>query len=173
MIRRRFGIVILCACAGASGCAANPEEGYSFSDAHREDINSIAVPMFENASFDNGAEFELTEAIIKEIHRTTPWRVVSESLAQTTLRGTITSSVLRQVTRQRSTGLGQEMAVELTVSFEWKENATGEVLVARRAYRASDTFVPTPPAQERIELGRVSAVQRMARDIVGELRSSW
>ena len=147
--------------------------GYTFAGAYRDDIRTIAVPIFENATFEYGAEFELTELIIKEIHRTTPWRVVKESIAQTTLQGTITNSELRQITRQRQSGLGQEMAVELTVSFEWKENATGEVLVARRAYRASDTFVPTLPAQERFELGRISASQRMARDIVGELRASW
>jgi hypothetical protein len=155
--------------AGVSSCSS----GYSFSSAYREDVNTIAVPVFENTTFSHGTEFALTEAVIKEIHRVTPWRVINEASAQTTLSGTITGSQLRQLTRQADSGMGQEMAVQLTVSFEWKQNDSGEVLVARRSFRASDSFVPTKPAGERLELGQQSAVERLARDIVRELRSSW
>lgn len=166
-------MILILAIASLTGLCACSGGGYTFASAFREDMQTIAVPIFDNTTFSHGTEFALTEALIKEIHRVTPWRVVSESAAQTSLRGTITASALRRLTKQSDSGLGQEMAVELTVSFEWKENATGEVLVARRAFRASDTFVPTIPAGERLELGQQSAVERMARDIVSELRSSW
>ena len=146
MMARKILVVTIAALSGLSACAGGGGSGYSFGSAFREDVQTIAVPIFENTTFSHGTEFALTEALIKEIHRVTPWRVVNESGAQTSLRGTITASTLRRLTKQSDSGLGQEMAVELTVSFEWKENATGEVLVARRAYRASDTFVPTRPA---------------------------
>lgn len=157
----------------ATSCASDPTQGYSFAASYRDDIQSIAVPVFENTTFSHGLEFALTEAVIKEIHRVTPWRVIDEASAQTTLRGTITGSTLRQLNRQRQSGLGREMVVQLTVGFEWKQNATGEVLVARRQYRSTDTFVPTQPAGERLETGQQASVERLARDIVGELRSSW
>lgn len=153
-------------CAGSGG-------GYSFTPAYRQDIKTIAVPIFDNSTFSHGMELALTDALIKEVHRTTPWRVAPVGTAQTTLRGTITNWQLHQLSRERESGLGQEMAVVLTVSFEWKDNATGEVLVGRRNFRATDTFVPTQPVGERLELGEQAATERLARSIVAQLRSSW
>ncbi len=149
------------------------KSGYSFSSAYRDDVKTVAVPVFQNSTYSHGLEITLTDAVIQEIHRVTPWRVAPADSAETQLRGAITGSELRRLSRQDDSGLAQEMAVELIVSFEWKEVTTGEVLVARRNFRASDTFVPSPGAQERLGLGEQSAVERMARDIVAELRSSW
>ncbi len=151
------------------GCST----GYSFSDAYRTDIRTIAVPMFRNSSFSHGLEITLTDAIIKEIHRTTPWRVAPADSAETTLSGSIDAADLRRLSRGSETGMVQEAAFEITVSFDWKKNATGESLVARRNFRSADPFVPARGAQERLNLGERSAVDQLARDIVAELRSSW
>lgn len=153
-----------------TGCGSS---GYRFSDAYRTDVRTVAVPMFENATFAHGMEATLTDAIVKEIHRTTPWRVAPSDAADTTLSGAITAADLRRLSRGSETGLVQESAVELTVTFEWKRNATGEVLVARRNFRAAEPFVPARGAQERIELGEHASADELARTIVAELRSSW
>lgn len=155
------------------GCASDPKDGYSFSSTYREDIKTISVPIFENATFEHGMEAELTDAIIKEIHRTTPWRVAPRDAADTTLSGTITDAELRKLGTQDKSGLVQELAVELTVRFEWKENRSGKVLVARRNFRAAESFVPSNGAKERLEIGQRSAIDQMARDLVAELRSAW
>jgi len=157
----------------AGGCASDPKEGYSFDSTYREDIATISVPIFENATFEHGLEAELTDAIIKEVHRTTPWRVAPRELADSTLSGTITDAELRKLSTQDKSGLVQELAVELTVRFEWKENRTGKVLVARRNFKTAEPFVPGRGAQERLEIGQRSAVDQMARDLVAELRNAW
>lgn len=156
-----------------AGCSSDPKDGYSFSSTYREDIKTVSVPIFENATYEHGLEAELTDAIIKEIHRTTPWRVAPRDQADSTLTGTITDAELRKLGTQDKSGLVQELAVDLTVRFEWKENRTGKVLVARRNFKAAESFVPSRGAQERLEIGQRSAVDQLAHDLVAELRSAW
>jgi hypothetical protein len=154
-------------------CASDPRSGYSFTDAHRTDIRTVAVPIFENGTFSHGLEFQLTDAVIKEIHRATPWRVAPRDEADTTLSGSITSVELRRLSRGSETGMVQEVAVDIAVAFEWKKNRSGEILIARRNFRAPESFVPARGANERLEFGEAATIDQMARDIVAELRSSW
>lgn len=157
----------------AVGCAADPNGGYAFRSAHPQHVHSVAVDIFRNETFVTGVEADLTDAIVKEIQRNTPYAVVSSGSAQTTLTGTITHARLRHLTPARATGLSEEVAVDLIVSFEWRDTGTGEPLVRRLNFRAVETFVPARPTNERLELGQHAAVQKMARAIVAELRSSW
>jgi hypothetical protein len=159
---------LLVAVGHLSGCA-----GYSFSSAHPQDVQSVSVHIFENRTFTTGIEVELADALIKELQRSTPYVVVSSGDANTRLTGAITDARLRQLTVARQTGMVEEMAVDLIVSFDWVDARTGEPLVRRANFRAVETFVPARPSAERVELGRHAAVQEMARSIVAELRSRW
>jgi hypothetical protein len=156
-----------------AGCASDPSQGYSMKPPYREDVKTIAVPIFDNATYAHGVGVELTDAIVKEINRSTPWRVTSLENADTTLRGTVTDTDLRKLTTNSDSGLVESLAVEITVSFEWKKIESGEVLVAKRNFRGARVFVPAQGAQERLEYGRSAAIDQLARDIVGMLRSSW
>lgn len=147
--------------------------GYQFTDAHRTDVRTVAVPVFQNVTFSQGLEVTLTDAIIREIHRATPWRVASADSAETVLSGSIDAAELRRLSRGSETGMVQEVAFEITVSFEWRKSRGSEVLVSRRNFRSSDPFVPARGARERLNLGERAAVDQLARDIVAELRSSW
>jgi len=170
-ITSAIGGVIL---AFGIGCASDPSEGYVFASAQRgeEQTRTISVPMFENRTFHHGLEARLTEALIKRINRRTGWRARSSG-AETELTGTITGVRLEKLSTDRDSGLVQEMALEITVDFEWADARTGEVLLARRSFRGVGTFLPTNEVRERIEIGQQGAVDALARDIVGELRSDW
>lgn len=168
-----IAVLAVAGCVAVSGCGTGGSGGYAFESSYREDVRTIAVPIFDNATFAHGMEAELTEAIVKEIHRTTPWRVTPLERADTSLRGTITDTELRKLTTNSESGLVESLAVEITVSFEWKRIETGEVLVSRRNFRGAELFVPAHGAQERLELGRSAAIDQLARDIVSSLRSSW
>ncbi len=165
--------ILTCAFLALGACASDPHAGYAIGSAYRTDITTIGVPIFEMADFAPGVELELTEAVIKEVHRTTPWKVVPRAGADTVLTGAITDSDLRKLSTDRDTGLVQELAYSLTASFEWKDTATGRVLVSRRNFRAAESFVPARPARERVDTGRRGAVEELARAIVAELRSAW
>lgn len=159
--------------ASLAGCAADPSQGYSFQSTYPSGVRTISVPIFDNYSFDTGVEVELTDAIIKELQRSTELKVVQGGSAESQLKGVVTKSQLRRLSIQRGSGYVQEVAVTLTVDFDWKDTRTGRLLTSRRQFAASDSFVPVPGSGERIETGRHGAVQRLARDIVGEMRESW
>lgn len=157
--------------SGKSGAGAS--SGYTFGSGHRTDIRTVAVPIFENRTFTHGLEMQLAEALVKEIHRVTPWRVAPRDGAETVLTGAITGAEIRKLSSQRDSGLLQEGAVELSVNFEWKSVSDGKVLVSRRNFRTAKPFVPARGAQERLEVGQISTIDQMAKDIVAELRGSW
>jgi hypothetical protein len=156
-----------------AACAADPRKGYSFASTYPEGVRTVTVPTFENYTFDVGLEDLVSEAVIKEIQRSTGLRVVQGDAADSTLRGIIRSADLRRLTVQRGTGFVQEMALTITVDFDWQDNRSGRLLTSRRAFAAGDTFVPARPTGERLDTGRNGAAQRLARDLVMELRSSW
>jgi hypothetical protein len=168
---RRTAVILMAGVFGFSGCASNPEDGYAWETSFRDDIKTVSVPMWENTTFDHGFEAVLTDALVKEIHRTTPWRVAKSG--ETTLSGTVTSSELRKLSTNRDSGLVQEVGYEVGVRFDWTMNRDGEVLVARRNFRAAEGFVPSPGAGERSEIGRQAVADELAKQIVSELRSSW
>lgn len=169
--RRSLALTALALCALLlPACMSG---SYAFDTGYRTDIQTVTVPIFGNGTQDTGIELELTEAIVKEIHRTTPWKVLSDPSAQTTLTGSVVSSTLRKLSTDGDSGLVRELAVDVAVTFEWKDTRSGEVLVARRNFRNAEPFAPALGASERIEVGRRAVVNELARSIVAELRTSW
>jgi hypothetical protein len=165
-----LGAAVLCTPA----CSTDPTRGYSFQPARDQRVRTVAVPIFENQTFSHDVEIQLTEAIVKEIQRTTPWRVVpGDEGADTTLTGTISDTPLRTLSRSRTTGLVQEVGVDMTVDFDWRDNRDQKLLVSRKGFTASASFVPAQGTRERLEVGQHGAIQQLARDIVAELRSNW
>lgn len=173
MTRLSACVMALGALVGGLGCASDPTQGYSFKSVHSEDVRTIAVPVFKNTTFTTGIEGQLTEAVIKEITRTTRWKISSPTAADTTLTGTITSSRLRPLTRDPVTGMVQEVGTELSVNFTWSDNRSGKVLTERTGFTAMDTFVATRNTGERLEVGQMGTIDQLAKDIVAELRSNW
>lgn len=173
MTRALVATVVLAGAGVLSACSSDPSKGYSFSSSFDQSVRTVHVPMFSNATFHRGLEAELTDAVVKEIQTTTPWKVTDAAVAETTLAGAITAADMRQLSSNRASGLAQELALVITVDFDWRDSRTGKVLTSRRSFSASETFVPTKPVGERLEVGEHAAVQQLARDIVAELRSGW
>ena len=155
------------------GCAADPAEGYTARSIYPTTVQTIAVPIFENDTFVREIEFELTDALIKEIERRTPYKVSSRARADSILTGRIARVDLDQISKSRLTGLGEEVIIAVTIDFEWKDLRTNQRLVERKAFTAGSLFVPSRPSGERIELGQFSVVQELAGDIVNEMQAGW
>lgn len=175
LARAVVGFVGMCCIGLVSACSSDPNQGYALGNgsAFDREIRTVHVPVFANTTFAKGLEFELTDAVVKEIQRVTPWKVTSSGAADTQLEATITDAELQRLSTQRESGVTQEQAVKITVSFAFRDVRTGKTIVGRDKFEASDTFVPANPVRERLEVGENAAIQRMARDIVGELRSAW
>lgn len=157
----------------AGGCASDPTVGYAAVAPFPTSVESVAVPIVENQTFVRDVEFELTDALIKEIESRTPYKVTGRDRADSILLGRITSVQLDQLSKSRLTGLGEEVIVSVTIDFQWRDLRTDASLVERDGFSSPGLFTPSEPAGERIELGRFAAVQRLARDIVDEMRAAW
>lgn len=156
-----------------TACATDPADGYAFASAHDQSIRTVAVPIFSNDTFHTGLELTLTEDVIKQIQRQTPWRITSAESADALLTGSITSVNLRTLSTRTGAGLVQEMAVEIAVDFELVDNRSGRTLTSRTGYKALGSFVPAQPSGERIDVGYAGATQTLARDLVGDLQNAW
>lgn len=173
-LRVALGLTLASAVSLVSlGCASDPARGYSFASTTPSTVRSVAIPVFQNNTFEMGLEAELTEAIIKEIQRSPGLVVAGQDSADTLLTGLITSAELRRISLDSRTGLAQELSYTITVDFDWKDRRGGRVLTARRSFAATDTFVPGGPTGEPLATGRRGAAQRLARDIVAQLQADW
>lgn len=155
-----------------AGCAQDPRQGYAFNAAYDSGIRTIAVPVFDNQTFDLEAPADLTTAVIKELQRVTPWAVTNSDRADTILQGVVTRVELRKLASDPNSGYVQETAVTVAVDFDWIDARSGKTLVRRRGYTGTDTFTPTRGTGERPEVGERSAIQRLAESIVGEMRKN-
>jgi hypothetical protein len=171
----RAKIVACCVLATAfiGGCASDPTQGYSTSSIYPSGVSTVAVPIFTSESYTRNVEFELTDALIKEIEARTPYNVVPADRADTVLLGQIKAIELDQLSKSRLTGLSEEVIVSVTIDFQWKDQRSGKPMVERRGFAGHALFVPSAPSSEAIELGQFSVVQQLARDIVAELQSEW
>ena len=75
-------ILISLAYLGLAGCTAESMKdytvfGYNVGSSARTDIKTVRVPIFRNTTFFRDIEYDLTQAIIKRIEGTTPYKVVN------------------------------------------------------------------------------------------------
>ena len=157
----------------SGGCASTPAQGYAATSPFPAKYRSVALPIFRNQSYMRNFETDLAHALVTEVERSTPYKVMSEVAADTILRGTITSIDLVELSKDPTTGLANEMMVRMRVDFEWVDLRSGERIVAREGVESTALFVPSYPAREPMELGRFAAVESLARDLVGAMQSNW
>lgn len=172
----RHAIVLVMVALGAGllvACSADPRAGYSSASAWPDQYQSVAVPMLANRTFARELDAQLTEAIVKEIQATTPYKVTGQGTADTILRGTITEVKLQEISKSLVTGLGEEVAVKVTIDYEWMDLRTGKPIVARNGFTGTAVFIPSRPTQEPLELAGFEVVQQLAREIVDSMQGEW
>jgi hypothetical protein len=147
--------------------------GYSTQELFPDEYRSVAVPIFDNRTFYRGMEFDLTEAVVKELQQRTPYAVLDAGLADSLLTGTITHVDSRQLSRTDDAGLPQEIELTVSIDFTWTDQRSGRPIVERRGFSSVGRYVPTQPVGQRQNQGRQAAVQRLARDLVSTLRGDW
>ncbi|MFW5682900.1 MAG: LptE family protein [Phycisphaeraceae bacterium] len=150
-----------------SGC------GYSQREPFPEQYTAVAVPIFENASFERGVEFDFAEALTKELRSRTPYRVRRADIADTLLDGRITRVDRDLLSRREVGGVPQEVEVTVSLDFTWVDAQTGETILDRRGFEAVGRHIPTSPVGEPYEVAQREAVERLARDVVTAMRSDW
>lgn len=153
------------------GSYDNKSGGYKWSSLYREDISTVAVPVFTNKDFRRGIEFRLSEAVVKQMEAHTPYRVAPRERADTILEGEIVSVDLSTLSRDVRTSIPQEQLYVMTINFRWKDLRTGQILVERKGFQQTAPFYG--PLGEGEFVGSQTAVERLGLAIVQEMQADW
>ena len=149
-----------------AGCA-----GYQMGNRslYRTDLRTVHVPMFQSDSLRPDLGEWLTEAVIKEIELRTPYKVVSNPLADSILTGRImwdNKRVLSENINDEPRTLIFNSAVHIT----WIDNC-GRILT-QSVVTMGDNFVPE--AGQSITSVEAAVIRRLASQVVSEMEAeNW
>jgi len=121
--------------------------GYTTRPLYDLGIRTVRVPIFKNFTFRRGLEFQLTEAVVREIESKTPYKVVQDCDADTELIGTIVGRS-KAVINYNQLAETREAQTTLTVEVVWRDLRAGhggEVLSLPVPGKPGDP-PPPPPA---------------------------
>ena len=184
--RHLHGIEVLCRrqmhCIGFallvlsfSGCAA-----YQFGSESlfRQGIRTVHVPIVRNETFRHDLGVRLTEAIVKEVERRSPYKVVSDPNADSILSCTIsnqTKSVLTETENDDPRALDTAISVLATWTDRrgqlLMQNSITPVGDGRITFGQDATFVPE--AGQSIDTANQDAIENLAERIVSQMEMRW
>ncbi|MFO0904625.1 MAG: LPS assembly lipoprotein LptE [Pirellulales bacterium] len=181
MNRRRFLQWATALAGGAgivelSGCA-----GYRMGTRtmFRTDVQTVHVPIIESDTYRRYLGERLTEAVVKQIELTTPYKVIgSAENADSILRCRLTNE-RRQLTVETRTDESRTIEVALNVQVDWLDRA-GQSLTQRTEVPMPSSLLSVAQATEFIpEAGQSSVtaqqetIDALARQIVGQMEAAW
>ena len=172
----RLGTVLAGAGAIAiSGCAA-----YRFGAAslYPPDIQTVYVPVFESNSFRRNLSELLTEAVCKEIEKTTPYKVVGTPDADSVLTAKLTSDTKRVVIEDKF-DQPREVEVNMAIEVRWVNRRGDLVNQGVTKPLPQDLATLSAPGNLVAEYGQsvstaqLQAIQRLAVRIVSMMETPW
>lgn len=155
-----------------SGC------GYVVGQNFTRDIKTVAVPIFENDTTRRGIEFQLTEAVQKEITDRTPYRLAKGLEADTRLTGRIVG-FRKDVLGETRYDDPRELQLSLMVKVTWEDLRTGQLLAQQEIPLSPESIPMTSQAEMAPEIGQSlatgmsDAMTLMARKIVNLMEVPW
>jgi len=169
-----LGVVLLAGMLAACDQTTNGGFlGYNTTELFPEEYQTVAIDIFDNRTFYQGVEFDVTEAIAKEIELRTPYKIVSNTVADTVITGTVRAVNQQVLSRVREGAIPQEMQIIVQISYEWKDVRSGKVIRKRGNLAGSGEYIPTRGVGEPYEVGQHRAAAEIARDLVSDMRRDW
>jgi hypothetical protein len=113
-----------------------------------ENIQTVYVPLFNNRAFQTtpyrGFEVDVTQALVREIGKTSAFRVTSDyTRADTELLGNIVS-IQKTIQNVNQQNFLREGEMQVQVDVVWRDLRTGEVLSNPTPRPAPGRAVPNP-----------------------------
>jgi hypothetical protein len=152
--------------------------GYTVNSDFRQDIKTVAVPIFENDTNRRGIEWQLTEMVQKEITKRAQYRLAKRHDADTLLTGKIID-FRKDVLGEDAQDDPRELQVSLIVKVRWEDLRTGTLLAEQEMPLSPDQISMTAQAEFAPELGQSLAtamddsLHSLARKIVNLMETPW
>ena len=141
-----------------------------------EGIRTVYVPMIRSSSFRRNLGEWLTEAVAKEIERKTPYKVVNDPMADSTLTARIVGETKTGLV-PGMTGDLRDIQVALKVDVSWIDRQGcllrqhAAVPLPEELVNVTGTGDVIPEVGRSIATGQQEAIQRLAEQIVGSWKS--
>lgn len=172
-VQRTVGAVTLMLLAFTlSGC------GYAVGPAFDNEVHTVYVETFNTDLFRRDLEFQLTEAIQRQVQTQTPLRLASCADADTKLSGRIVSS-RKHTLGQSSYDEARQLELDLRIHVTWVDQRTGELLQEQEVALAPDVVHLMSEGDFAPEVGQSLAtayqvaLDEMAREIVQMMETPW
>ncbi len=183
-LRRRIAICVAgtalplaaLVCLGlAAGCTAYQVGTDSLYSPH---VRTVYVPVFESDSFRRNLGERLTEAVMKEIEDTTPYKVVSTPDADSVLRGHIAAESKR-VAVENWYDDPRQVDVRFEVRVKWVDRSGNPIRTAQPIPLSPELVSITgtaplfPEIGQSVATAQQEAIHRVAQQIVGMMENPW
>lgn len=141
-------------------------------------VRTVYVPMFESNSYRRNLGERLTEAVVREIERRTPYKVVNSSDADSILTGRLLTEA-KGVSVEAPTDDPRELTTYYTVETTWVDR-NGVTLQNMQPIPLPPDLVQVfgteefyPELGQSISTAQQEAINRIARQIVGLMEAPW
>ena len=158
------------------GCAGYQIGNESLYPSH---IHTVYVPVFESASLRRFLGEQLTEAVVKQIEKTTPLKVVGdEASADSVLRGRLITDN-KQSLAPAPLGYTRLYQLNMTVRVTWVDRSGNTlrdcppVPIDPAAVDVQGNTNLVPEVGQSLATAQQKAIQRMAERIVSLMESPW
>ncbi len=162
----------LTAAAGLCGC------GYIVGPVYDGEVRTVYVEPFRTDLYRRDLEFQLTEAIQRQIQTQSPIRLMSEHNADTKLSGRIIGAKKR-VLGQSGFDEPRQLEADLRVQVTWEDLRTGELLKQQEVALTPDVINLfsegdfAPEVGQSLATAHQLALDRLAREIVQLMEAPW
>lgn len=152
--------------------------GYSVGPNFNRDIKTVSVPIFENDTNRPNLQFQLTEAVQKEITKRSTYKLAKGFEADTRLTGKITSFT-KSVMGETRYDDPRQLQTSMKVSVTWEDLRSGEVLATQEIPLSPEAIPLTAQTEFSPEVGQSLATalddnfKQMARKIVNLMEVPW
>lgn len=176
--RRRMAMAVCFLAAAGIAAFSLPGCGYTVGSPFSQEIRSVYVPAFTNLSNRRGIEYQLTEAVQKQIQQRSHFRLVKEPQADTKLTGRIVDYRKSVLGNTRNSD-PRELQMNLHAEVIWEDLRTGQILAQQRIPITPEMVHLTAQSEFAPEVGQSmatannDAVSRLARDIVNMMEAPW
>ena len=167
---RRAATIGLLAMLALPGCRSGV--GYSVRPPYDTNIKTVYVPGFQSITFRRDIQLQLTELVIKEIERRTPYKVVgTPEGADSTLAGTLNYAE-KNIQVYNPNLFARQLTSTIIVAVTWTDNTLEEKKAPNPAVVA-ETFNFYPEIGEPVEAAFYRTAEKMAIQIVNMMEQTW
>jgi hypothetical protein len=171
----KLPLAILVVLSWAAGCAT-----YQFgsSSLYNTNVRTVYIPVVRNDTFRHEIGVQLTEAIIREVEMRTPYKVVGDPNADSTLTCRV-SNQGKRVVAENAFDEPRVLNTSISVELTWTDRR-GNLLLTNRFVPVGELsfyFIQgadfVPEGGQSMATAQHQAVEQLAQQIVSQMETRW